>query len=220
MAVQQYTSHMSGIVSAAADNLVLGEFSLFLAGLSALLSFIAGAAGSAILISWGRRLSLHSEYALPLLFEALLLLALGVLWPSFHDQHVFLTPVTVLVLCFIMGLQNAIITKLSKSRIRTTHVTGIVTDIGIEIGKFVYWNSATISKTSPVVRADREKLALLSALCALFFCGGGVGSLCFKSGGFRFFVFLAFLVFSIAIIPIMDDFRSVVASREGRKPKI
>ena len=39
-------------------------------------------------------------------------------------------PVTVVLLCFIMGLQNAVITKLSRADIRTTHITGIITDIG------------------------------------------------------------------------------------------
>jgi len=38
------------------------------------------------------------------------------------------------LLCFIMGLQNAVITKISHAEIRTTHVTGLVTDVGIELG--------------------------------------------------------------------------------------
>jgi len=33
----------------------------------------------------------------------------------------------VLLLCFMMGLQNAVISKLSNAEIRTTHVAGIVT---------------------------------------------------------------------------------------------
>jgi uncharacterized membrane protein YoaK (UPF0700 family) len=41
------------------------------------------------------------------------------------------------MLCFIMGLQNATVTKISGARIRTTHVTGMITDVGIELGKLV-----------------------------------------------------------------------------------
>jgi len=37
---------------------------------------------------------------------------------------------TVMLLCFIMGLQNAVISKISRSEIRTTHVTGLVTRRG------------------------------------------------------------------------------------------
>ncbi len=43
LAVQQYTSHMTGIVSAMADNLALGATDLALAGFGALLSFVLGA---------------------------------------------------------------------------------------------------------------------------------------------------------------------------------
>ena len=77
LAVQQYTSHMTGIVSSMADNLVLGAYDLVLGGLGGLLSFLLGAACSAIMVNYSRRHQLHSEFALPLLFEALLLLGFG-----------------------------------------------------------------------------------------------------------------------------------------------
>lgn len=205
MAVQQYTSHMSGIVSAMADNVVLGDFDLVIAGGGAFLAFLAGAATSAILVNWGRRLQLHGEYALPLLLEALLLFAFGLFGMALQKHSLFFIPATVMLLCFIMGLQNAIITKLSQSRMRTTHVTGIVTDMGIEIGKALYWNRST---RAPPVKADGAKLALLSTLCGLFFCGGVVGAYCFKVIGFSFSLFLGLLVFILAIIPVLDDIRA------------
>jgi uncharacterized membrane protein YoaK (UPF0700 family) len=55
LAVQQYTSHMTGIVSSMADNAALGTYDLMLRGASALLSFIAGAACSAIMVNYSRR---------------------------------------------------------------------------------------------------------------------------------------------------------------------
>jgi uncharacterized membrane protein YoaK (UPF0700 family) len=67
LAVQQYTSHMTGIVSSAADNLALGAFDLVLDALGAIVSFLLGAATTALLVNYGRRRALASEYALPLL---------------------------------------------------------------------------------------------------------------------------------------------------------
>ncbi|QCK85813.1 DUF1275 domain-containing protein [Phreatobacter aquaticus] len=206
MAVQQYTSHMSGIVSAMADNIVLGDLSLVAGGLGAFLSFVAGAGVSAILVNWGRRLKLHSEYAFPLVLEALLLALFGALGPLLQHNVWFFVPSTVMLLCFIMGLQNAIITKLSKSRIRTTHVTGITTDIGIELGKLLYIN---VSKDAEPVRADRPKLWLLSVLCGMFFVGGIVGAVCFKQAGFSFAYILSLVIFTIAILPVTDDIRAL-----------
>ena len=60
-----------------ADYLALGEATRALVGLAALLSFLGGAMSTAILVNWGRRLRLRSQYALPLMFEAVLLLLFG-----------------------------------------------------------------------------------------------------------------------------------------------
>lgn len=205
MAVQQYTSHMSGIVSAMADNFVLGRTTFVLAGLGAFLSFVAGAGCSAILVNWGRRARVQSEYALPLILEAALLAAFGLFGPFLAQKEWFPVPVTVALLCFIMGLQNAIITKLSQSRIRTTHITGLVTDMGIELGKLFYVNSPSAKPGLLHVRADRAKLWLLSSLVGLFFSGGVLGAIAFHAIGFPAAILLALVVLVLAIMPVLDD---------------
>jgi uncharacterized membrane protein YoaK (UPF0700 family) len=210
LAVGQYTSHMSGIVSALAGNLVLGRGSLIVVGLGSVLSFVAGAACSAFLINWGRRHQTPNQYALPLLVEAALLLGFGLIGHlRVHGPH--FGTVAVPLLCFIMGLQNAIITKISRARIRTTHVTGMVTDLGIELGKLFYRNRTGDEDHSPVV-ADRQKLKLLGSLLCSFVIGGVVGALGFKSVGFLALVPLAVLLLLLAGLPMADN---LVAGRHG-----
>ena len=77
LAVGRYTSHMTGIVSSVADDLVLGNMRLALAGLVCLMAFLAGAMCTAILVNWGLRQRLHSSYSLPLLLESVALLVFG-----------------------------------------------------------------------------------------------------------------------------------------------
>jgi uncharacterized membrane protein YoaK (UPF0700 family) len=203
-AVGEYTSHMSGVVSALADNLALGDTALLLAGLASLASFFLGAATSAILINWGRRRAAHSRYALPLLLEAALLLAFGLLGARLAAHgHI---AATVALLCFVMGLQNAIVTKASHAEIRTTHVTGLVTDIGIELGKLCYWNRDAAADGR--VTADRQRLALLGSLLAMFLAGGLVGAFGFKYLGFVTTVPLALALLLLAIVPLLDDIRA------------
>ncbi|TMS57809.1 DUF1275 domain-containing protein [Imbroritus primus] len=206
LAVQQYTSHMTGIVSSMADALALGQAVLFLAGLGALLCFISGAATCAVLVNWGRRRDLQSEFAFPLMLEAGMLILFGLLGGNLGRYGWLFVPATVMLLCFIMGLQNAIITKLSHAEIRTTHVTGMVTDIGIELGKLFYWNRHR--HTTPHVRADREKLRLLLLLVGLFFGGGVAGALGFKHIGFIMTLPLAALLIFMAAVPVFDDMRT------------
>lgn len=206
LAVSQYTSHMTGIASSVADNLALGRMSLVRAGLEALASFVAGAAASSVLINWARRRGLNSQYALALMLESLLLLLFGVAGSRLDRAASLSASATVLLLCFIMGLQNAIITKVSDARIRTTHITGLVTDLGIELGKLTYWNR-TPERGAPV-RADRDKMRLLSSLLALFILGGALGALGFKSLGFVAIVPLALLLAVMAAVPVLDDLKS------------
>jgi len=203
MLAGRYTSHMSGIVSAVADDLVLGATGLVLAGLVALAAFMGGAACSAVLINWGRRNRRHNPYTLPLRLEAALLLAAGLAGGALPPA----APATLAVplLCFLMGLQNATITKISNARIRTTHVTGLVTDIGIELGKLFYWNTPLPDPQPSRVRADRGKLRLLAALLGSFTIGGVAGALAFGHAGFPACLPLALALFLLGRANVLSS---------------
>lgn len=205
LVVHQYTSHMTGIVSSVADSLTLGETSVALAGVGAILSFAGGAACSAVLINWGRRKRLQSEYALALLLEALLLLCFGMLGANLAARIGLFVSMTVMLLCFVMGLQNAIITKISHAEIRTTHVTGLVTDLGIELGKLCYWNIERAHSTRPMVVANRSRIKLLLWLLTMFFVGGVAGAIGFKCIGFASTIPLALLLSALAAVPVLED---------------
>jgi uncharacterized membrane protein YoaK (UPF0700 family) len=205
LAVGQYTSHMSGIVSALGDNLSVGDFGLVIAGLSSLAAFTTGAATSAVMINWGRRRRAQSEYALPLMLEAVLLLVFGLLGSNLENNRFLFVPATVGLLCYVMGLQNAIITKISRAEIRTTHMTGIVTDIGIELGKLFYWNVSESGPGVAAVKADRSRLRLLASLLGMFFIGGLAGALGFKYVGFISTLPLSAMLVVLAVVPLLDD---------------
>jgi uncharacterized membrane protein YoaK (UPF0700 family) len=204
LAVGTYTSHMTGVVSSMADNLVLGELTLVAASLGALAAFLVGAMTTAWLVNWGLREKLASSYGLPLLLESALLLIFGIFGAAISVWSHFFVPLTVLLLCFIMGLQNAVITKISKAEIRTTHLTGLVTDLGIELGKLLYINRSQLSPTEPV-RANRVKLRLHLILISSFFVGALVGALGFKHVGYITTVPLALALLLLILRPIAHD---------------
>lgn len=205
LAIGQYTSHMSGIVSSMADHLALGNIMPALAALAAWLVFVTGAAITAVLINLARRRHLRSQFALSLLVEAGLLLLFGLAGTYLAEMRDFLAPVTVLLLCFIMGLQNAILTKISGAVIRTTHVTGLSTDLGIELGKLFYFNRRHVPNLQ--VRANRDKLFLHISLVMYFFGGGVIGALGFKHIGYTATVPLAAGLALLAMGPILTDLR-------------
>ena len=207
LAVHRYTSHMTGIVSSVADDLVLGSVGLALAGLVSLAAFVAGAITTTLLISWARRQELRSKYALALLLEAALLLVFGLVGANLTSFASLLVPTAVLLLCFIMGLQNAIVTKISNAEIRTTHMTGVITDLGIELGRLIYWNHSKKANGIQVVRADTDKLFIHASLLGLFFSGGIAGALAFKAMGFSATLPIALLLVAMALPAVLVDLR-------------
>jgi len=204
LVVGQYTSHMTGVVSTLADDVALGRFAVAGTAVLSIIAFIAGAMTTAVSVNWMRRRGATSLFAVPLVLEALLLLAFGAAANHFRPHLALFTPLTILLLCFLMGLQNAVITKVSHAEIRTTHVTGLVTDIGIELGRLIYVNR---SVDRPKVLADRERLRVHLLLLSSFLVGGIVGALGFKAIGPYAAIPLAAILLLIASRPILHDLR-------------
>jgi len=207
LAVHQYTSHMTGIVSSLADALAFGDVRLAASAFGAVASFLLGAIACAVLVNYARRRHWRSQYALPLLVEASLLLVFGSIGARLASIDGLFVPATVSLLCFIMGLQNAVISKISRSEIRTTHVTGLLTDLGIELGKLFYWNRLQPPPALRVV-ANRERLRVLSLLILAFATGGVVGAIGFEYAGYATTVPLAVALIALAGVPAVDDMRS------------
>ena len=218
MVLQVYTSHMTGFVSTLADQLVLGNTALVLGAMGALLAFGAGAACAAIMVHWARHRQLHSTYALPLLLQAGLMLLFGLVGAVTMDWHTwFAVPLTVLLLSFMMGVQNATLTKMSQASVRTTHMTGVVTDLGMELGKLLYWNRSG-PDAPQYVRANTARMALLSGLLGLFLLGGVVGAWSFQHWGFVCVLPLAVAVMAVSLPPLYCDVQRLRQQRAKRFP--
>ncbi len=199
MGLRQFTSHMSGITATLAAELGTEGVRVMTRPAIVLGCFLAGAAFCAVVVNWERRRNRESLFAVPVAIEALLLAAVALFGGT---GHLF---ASLAVMGFSMGLQNAVITKISDAEIRTTHVTGTITDIGIELGRLFYWNR---TPRGSEVRADRRKLLLLTLLVALFLGGGALSAMVFQRLGFLVMLPLAAALASITILPIAADFNT------------
>ena len=206
LAVGMYTSHMSGVVSSMADNAVLGKWLSVWIGLWCVLAFVGGAMTTALMVRWALRRNLRSAYSRPLLVEAVLLLVFGLFGAAIDARSVALVPYAVVLLCFIMGLQNALITKRSNAEIRTTHITGLVTDLGIELGNLFYVNRSF--PDAPKVRANRSKIGNHLKLLASFVLGALIGAWGFKTVGYIATVPLSLVLVTLVVRPVWFDFQA------------
>lgn len=135
-AIGTYTSHVTGNVARIGDELAVGHLWLALRAIFLVGSFLSGSMLATALVLRARRAG-GPPYWRALLIEASLLFVFAtVSVGGERSAHINSLQMTCL-LCLAMGLQNALVTKLSGARVRTTHMTGITTDLGIETARAI-----------------------------------------------------------------------------------
>jgi uncharacterized membrane protein YoaK (UPF0700 family) len=208
-AVGLYSSNMTGNVSALADHAALADVAVVATYMALVAIFVTGAATSALLINAGSRQKIPSIYAFSILLEAALLscLACADLWMEGLGRGTLLA----YGLSFLMGLQNATVTRISNARVRTTHVTGMVTDIGIEIGNLIDLIWLRRGRQEAEIHYNRERLGLHGITVLSFLTGGMLGVVAYKHMGPYFLFAVAAILLALALPGIVA--RTVVAAR-------
>ncbi len=184
-----FTANMTGNIAAFSDHLANGAIPIAFSFLGLVVAFICGASMAALAIQAGEKKRIRAIYALAIAAEAIILLLVGAIlvMSSPAEHEIFL----VIALSFVMGLQNAVTTMISRARVRTTHVSGMATDIGIELAALVG------NETSRRTAAPQLWLHSLTLVCFTF--GGFCGALLFQIIGSWLFILAAALLLLIAV---------------------
>lgn len=205
-AVGFFSANMTGNVSSLSDHVAHGDWWLSAFYLSIVIAFVFGASVSTLLINAGRRRNIRSIYAIGILLEAILMALLGaveIFIPSLERG-----PVLILGLGFLMGIQNAVVTRISDARIRTTHVSGMSTDIGIELSMLL--DIARGHELAEEAENYSNKLRLHTQTVLSFLGGGVVGVVIYQIIGTRLLLAMAAVLFILAAHAILRS-RSKVA---------
>lgn len=136
-----------------------------------IICFLAGSFLSNTLIEIELRAKRLNKLVLPILLESLLLLSASSL---IHCQLLHSPQIITCLLLTAMGVQNSFVTKVSNTVVRTTHLTGLFTDMGIELSQLCF------QQTPEFRQKLRTTLFLRFSIVAFFFIGGAVASLLFK----------------------------------------
>ncbi len=139
LACHSFVSHVTGYATLFAVEADLGSFRQAVGLLLVPIFFLAGAMLSGFLVDL--QLKLHRQPRYYIVFGALFLLLLLVVTGGFNGVfgkfgEPLLMPrdyALLALLCLICGAQNGLITLVSKNVVRTTHLTGVTTDLGIGI---------------------------------------------------------------------------------------
>lgn len=171
LAIGQLTTNVTGHFAYFAEDLSHGNY--YRAGILLLfvLSFLAGAFVSGWLTEFFSRRNDRFRYMVPVLLEGLILIALSLL-PLFTAER--WTYLIACLLLFAMGLQNALVTSVSNAIVRTTHLTGLFTDLGIELAQWSYYRLPDERKKL------RTSIKLRVVIVACFMTGCITGGILFS----------------------------------------
>lgn len=174
LACHRFVSHITGFATFFASEVVLAEYERAFGMLLVPISFLIGAMCSGFFVDFQLRHFKFPRYFLSfgLIFVIIVLVFLlghsgyfgefGVLVEDKSDYFLLF------LLCFVCGLQNGTITTVSKSVIRTTHLTGLTTDLGIGLTRLILNGNKNEN-------FENEKKAIFMRLGIISFFG--IGSL-------------------------------------------
>lgn len=142
MATAHVVSHTTGNATTFAERLTQARWPEALMLVLIIACFTAGAMLAAVMTHQSRHSQTSASFVRPIAAEVLLLclFALGVAYLNITvDAPPYLSLIIACVAAAAMGLQNATITRISSSVVRTTHLTGVFTDLGIELVQLLLW---------------------------------------------------------------------------------
>ncbi len=138
--------------------------------------FLTGAFFANFMVETYSRIRENETYVLPILTEAAILAVIA----FFGNYIIPENPDWIAYsLLFAMGMQNSLVTSISKSIVRTTHLTGLFTDLGIEFSQLFFYKNK--SHKRKLVNSIKLRLTII----VLFFIGGVSGGILFGYFGIR-----------------------------------
>lgn len=174
-------------------------------------SFLFGSFSSSFLIEKFKENEKLNVFVLPTLLECLILISITILNYSIEIDHADLI---VCLMLFAMGLQNSFVTKISNAIVRTTHLTGLFTDLGIDISQLLF------PKSYPQREVLKANIKLRVSIISSFFMGGLIGGFLYSKADWKLnTLIVAALILLMSLV--YDDlrYRLILAKRKHTQRK-
>lgn len=168
LAVQRLTTNVTGHFAFFVDEIFKLNFWQGIIYFLYIFSFLLGSFVSSLIVESVSKSNDRLNYIVPIIIESLILFTVAIFGQFLIVQNPNLLAFSLL---FAMGLQNSLVTKISNSIVRTTHLTGLFTDLGIELSQLFFYKQ----------KDQRDKLyssiKLRLTIISFFFLGGLLGGI-------------------------------------------
>ena len=191
LSIQTLTTNVTGHFAYFAEEIMKRDYAAAITFFVFTLFFLFGAFTSNFLAELISKKHPNLSHVIPISLEMLVLIGVGIFGvqsalSSSEGKWIAFS------MLFAMGIQNSLVTKISQSTVRTTHLTGLFTDLGIELSQLFFYKKPEEKKKL------KTSIYLRLSIIAFFFIG------CI-SGGFLYnllemktlFVAATFLLFAL-----------------------
>lgn len=195
LAVQKLTTNVTGHFAFFVDEVFKQNFWEGLNYFLYILFFFLGSFFSNFSIELTSKINDRLIYRIPVVAESLILISVAI----FGQEIISKAPnILAYSLLFAMGLQNSLVTTISNATVRTTHLTGLFTDLGIELSQLFFYK----------LKEQKDKLyssiKLRLTIISFFFLGGLFGGIMYAKVNLYVLVFAGIL---LLIGLIYDDIK-------------
>lgn len=164
LAVKTLTTNVTGHFAFFAEELLVHNYSAALTFLVFTIFFLIGSFTSSFISEYMLRISPKFSHIVPISLEILVLLTIGFFGMQ-SDITNFSGQLIAFSMLFAMGIQNSLVTKISQSTVRTTHLTGLFTDLGIELSQLFFY------KKEEETKKLKTSIFLRLSIITFFFIG-------------------------------------------------
>ena len=192
LAVQKLTTNVTGHFAFFVDEVFKLNFLQAFIYFLYIFFFLLGSFVSNFIVEVVSRKSERYMYIVPAGVESIILLAMAFAGQALITQNPNLIAFALL---FAMGLQNSLVTSISSAVVRTTHLTGLFTDLGIELSQLFFYK--TIDQKNKLFSSIKLRLSIIS----FFFIGGVTGGIFY----YRFGIYTLLLGAAALVIGLIYD---------------
>jgi uncharacterized membrane protein YoaK (UPF0700 family) len=170
LAVQRLTTNITGHFAFLVDEVLKLNLLQSLVFFLYILSFFLGSFVSNLIVEIISRRSERFIYIVPAIIEIAILSII----PFLGNALISYPNLIAYSLLFAMGLQNSLVTTISNAAVRTTHLTGLFTDLGIELSQLFFYKAT--EQRSKLLSSIRLRFTIIG----FFFLGGIVGGILYS----------------------------------------
>lgn len=190
LAVKTLTTNVTGHFAYFAEEMTKQDYTVAITFFIFTLFFLFGAFCSNFISELVSRKYPELTHVIPISIEILVLFLIG-FFGTKTTLHSLEGRWIAFGMLFAMGIQNSLVTKISKSTVRTTHLTGLFTDLGIELSQLFFF------KLPEEVEKLNSSIILRLSIITSFFLGCFLGGYIFHFLEIKtLFVAAIFLLFA------------------------